>query len=457
MNTLIEFYMKYYIDEKVSNMKNAVSSGTGNILNKLMSLKEEVDKNLSDIKENENSIFKDLIPFNDIIRKGNEENKDNDLYDSELDYKNSRTKYNLSLGYKINLIIKNIKTLFFNSIKYMISENDIIVPFLKLLSEIDNTFKKKGSIKSRKVSILTSENSSQNIINTQSNNINTKISILSEDVFQLIIKQEKDKLKYRLCFIKDFAIKYVIIISKIFVKIFDNLDDWVIKSIQKENETQNEVVNLLKKKLKQIEKINVEMEIDSIEMDAFDKRNTSNISEKNIRPIDNSNLSTSGLYDKINIDFLKDDKFFNVQLKPKNINQTHNEEDEPNIYNDIAEEKEYEIIIPDKIKNSIDSSEFISDKNISSIEGENIRDKGFYFDLDKFFNIYKEIVAFEEEKNIISQHNFFESFIKYYIFNDNEESVKYEYNAISNNLKKLNIKQIMRLINLCKINLEKKK
>ena len=456
MNTLIEFYMKYYIDEKVSNMKNAVLSGTGNILNKLMSLKEEVDKNLSDIKENENSIFKDLIPFNDILKKGNEENKDNDLYDSELDYKNSRTKYNFSLGYKINLIIKNIKTLFFNSIKYMISENDIIVPFLKLLSEIDNTFKKKGSIKSRKVSILTSENSSQNIINTQSNNINTKISILSEDVFQIIIKQEKDKLKYRLCFIKDFAIKYVIIISKIFIKIFDNLDDWVIKSIQKENETQNEVVNLLKKKLKQIEKINVEMEIDSIEMDAFDKRNTSNISEKNIRPIDNSNLSTSGLYDKINIDFLKDDKFFNVQLKQKNINQTNKEDDEPNIYNDIAEEKEYEIVIPDKIKNNIDSSEFISDKNISSIEGENTRDKGFYFDLDKFFNIYKEIVAFEEEKNIISQHNFFESFIKYYIFNDNEESVKYEYNAISNNLKKLNIKQIMRLINLCKINLEKK-
>ena len=150
--------------------------------------------------------------------------------------------------------MKNIKTLFFNSIKYMISENDIIVPFLKLLSEIENTFRKKAQLKSKKTSVLASENSSQNILTTHPNNNNIK-SIVSEEFFQNMIKQEKDKLKYRLCFIKDFAIKYIIIISKMYLKIFQNADDWVIKSIQKENETQNEVINILKNKLKQIEKI----------------------------------------------------------------------------------------------------------------------------------------------------------------------------------------------------------
>ena len=98
----------------------------------------------------------------------------------------------------------------------------------------------------------------------------------------------------------------------------------------------------------------------------------------------------------------------------------------------------------------------MSEKSISSNEEEIIKEKDFYFDLNKFYYIYKEISSLEEEKNIISYNSFFESFIKYYIFNDDEESVKFEYNAIAHNLKKLNIKQIMRLINLCKLNFEKK-
>ena len=280
-------------------------------------------------------------------------------------------------------------------------------------------------------------------------------------MFQNIIKNEKDKLKYRLCFIKDFAIKYVIIISKIAIKIFDNADDWVIKSIQKENETQNEVISLLKNKLKQCEKINEEMEIDSIEMDAFDKRiddegrSNSSITEKNIRPIDNTSSILSGIYNKINIDCLKDDNFFDVEFEQINNNSII-KQSELSLYNEINEEKEYEIILPKKQRNYLSNYYIMSEKSISSNEEEIIKEKDFYFDLNKFYYIYKEISSLEEEKNIISYNSFFESFIKYYIFNDNEESVKFEYNAIAHNLKKLNIKQIMRLINLCKLNFEKK-
>ena len=335
----------------------------------------------------------------------------------------------------------------------MISENDIIVPFLKLLSEIDTSFRKKTQLKSKKTSVLTSENSSQNILTTHPNN-NIK-SIVSEDVFQNIIKQEKEKLKYRLCFIKDFAIKYIIIITKIFLKIFDNADEWVIKSIQKENETQNEVINILKNKLKQMEKINVEMEIDTIEMDAFDKIINNSVSDKNMGPIGNTSAFGSGIYNKLNIDFLNDDDFLDVKLEQINNKKT-NKKEELNLYNEISETKEYEIILPKMIGNYIGNSYIMSEKSISSVEEDITKDKNFYFDLDKFFNIYKEISSMEEEKNIISYNNFFESFIKYYIFNENEEIVKNEDNAIANNLKKLNVKQIMRLINLCKINFEKK-
>ena len=280
-------------------------------------------------------------------------------------------------------------------------------------------------------------------------------------MFQNIIKNEKDKLKYRLCFIKDFAIKYVLILSKIAIKIFDNADDWVIKSIQKENETQNEVISLLKNKLKKCEKINEEMEIDSIEMDAFDKRiddegrSNSSITEKNIRPIDNTSSILSGIYNKINIDCLKDDNFFDVEFEQINNNSII-KQSELSLYNEINEEKEYEIILPKKQRNYLSNYYIMSEKSISSNEEEIIKEKDFYFDLNKFYYIYKEISSLEEEKNIISYNSFFESFIKYYIFNDNEESVKFEYNAIAHNLKKLNIKQIMRLINLCKLNFEKK-
>ena len=455
INTLVEFYLKYFIDDKISNMKNSNISGPGNILSKLINLKEELDKSLLNIKQNSNPIFNDLISINEIIN--NNDSKRNTQ--SEFKGGNSLTKYNMNLLSKIKLIIKNIKILFFNCIKYMISENDIIIPFLKLLSEINTTFRKRTQLKTKKITTtLSNENSSQNLLNTQS--VNTK-SILSEDLFQNIIKNEKDKLKYRLCFIKDFAIKYVIIISKIAIKIFDNADDWVIKSIQKENETQNEVISLLKNKLKQCEKINEEMEIDSIEMDAFDKRiddegrSNSSITEKNIRPIDNTSSILSGIYNKINIDCLKDDNFFDVEFEQINNNSII-KQSELSLYNEINEEKEYEIILPKKQRNYLSNYYIMSEKSISSNEEEIIKEKDFYFDLNKFYYIYKEISSLEEEKNIISYNSFFESFIKYYIFNDNEESVKFEYNAIAHNLKKLNIKQIMRLINLCKLNFEKK-
>jgi hypothetical protein len=68
-----------------------------------------------------------------------------------------------------------------------------------------------------------------------------------------------------LIFIKDFAIKYMVIISKTSLKIFNNSDDWIIKSVHKENEIQNEVINLLKNKLQNMEKIDEDLDIDTIE------------------------------------------------------------------------------------------------------------------------------------------------------------------------------------------------
>ena len=465
INTLIDFYMKFFINDKITSFKssnNITNIRNSNTQNILQQLKEEVSANLENINKNkENLIFNDLIPFDEILEKENDknnENMNNNIYNFAYLEKQNQTKYNLSLNKKINLLTKNVKILFFNCIKCMISENDIIVPFLKLLSEINNSYKKKITFKAKKTMVINNDNSPKNNVNEQIINTN---SIISEEVLQNIIKNEKNKLKYRLCFIKDFAIKYMIIISKISLKIFNNADEWVIRSIHKENETQNEVINILKAKLNQIERIDEEIEINSIEMDAFEKKiddeekNSSKISDIKIKPIDNTSVISLGIYNKINIDFLVNDNFFDIQLNQIDKNQSI-EINKQTLNEYINEIKEYEVSIPKTIGNYIGNYCMTSEKSNISNEEELIKEEDFYYDIEKLFDIYKEISSYEEEKNIISYNNLFETFIKPYLINNNEKKIKGEYNAISNNLKKLNIKQILRLIEICKLNFERK-
>ena len=453
INSLIEFYIHYFINDKIANIKSS----------KLTNLKEELNENLSkiNIESNENIIFKDLISTEEILKN---ENEINDL-DNNLNDINNKTEYSFSLNKKINSLIKNINNLFCNSIKLIISENDPIISFLKLLSEINNFFKKKMTYKSKKTTVFTSDILTQNSLSIQTNN---EKSIISSEILQQIIKNEKNKLKYRLCFIKSFAIKYIIIITKIALKIFKNADEWVVKSVSKENEAQNEVINILKTKLNNIEKIDEDMEINTIEMDAFENRinvqekhnnnNQSNnmISDLRVSPIDNTSVINSGMYNKINIDILLTDNFFDIKLKPIEIKENIPNKEIENIYDYINTIKDYELIIPKFSFINNNSIYLMSERSNLSNEEDLIKEEDFYYDIEKFFDLYQEISEFEEETNIISYNIFFETFIKNYIINDNEEIVKNEYNAIPNYLKKINIKQIFRLINLCTINIERK-
>ena len=434
INALIGFYMKYFLNEKIATMKISNSLGIGNNQNKLIKLKDEINQNLdkANNEEEQNIIFKDLLPVEEILKNEFEKNKVDINNINDFNDINNTTEYTFSLNKKINSLIINIHTLFFNSIKLMMSKNEQIIAFLKLLSEIYNTFKKKISNKSKKIAILTSDILTSNNSNIQSNN---EKSIISQELFQTIIKNEKSKLKYRLYFIKNFAIKYMIIISKIALNIFKNCDEWVIKSISKENESQNEVINLLKTKLNNIEKIDEEIEIDCIEMDSFEKRiddkekfnnnNNSNIiNDLRLYPIDNTSVINSGIYNKINIDFLVNDNFFDIKLIPIEKNGHNFNSKNENIYENINEIKDYEIIIPRFSYNYNNNNYLMSEKSNVSNEEEVIKEEDFYYDVEKFFDIYKEISEFEEEKNIINYNIFFENFIKYYIINDHEEADK---------------------------------
>ena len=133
--------------------------------------------------------------------------------------------------------------------------------------------------------------------------------------------------------------------------------------------------------------------------------------------------------------------------------------------------KNYKIIIPKNMSNCISSE--LSERSQATNEEEIIREEEFYFDINKFYEIFKKIKKFEIEKNIVSYDNFYEAFIKKYIIynkepnqnpknnqlNNNEEdnkSKKNNLNAISFILKKINSKQIKRMMSFYQIHIEKK-
>ena len=475
INSLIEFYTRNFINDQFVNIRTSNMSA----FSRFSKLKEELNKSLENNNLDINLITSDLISIEDILKKDDfiygidiENNKNiNNIEQNEVNYKYySYTKYTSSLNHKINLLTKNINKLFFNAIKVMMQQNQKIVPFIKLLSEFNSALKKKIPLKTKKTVVFANNinNNNNNEISPQNNQINKEKNVLSEEIFKNIITNEKNNFKYRLIFIKDFAIKYMVIISKTSLKIFNNSDDWIIKSVHKENEIQNEVINLLKNKLQNMEKIDEDLDIDTIEMDSFERiiedteKNDTKINDTvKIRPIDNTSVISNAMYNKVNVDFLINDNFFDIKLEQihKNENKKNNENtkikdnnNKQNIYDYINDIKDYNLILP-KVSNNYVGNYMMSEK--SNFE-EEISMEEFYYDIDKLFYIYKEMTAFEEDKDIINYDIFFELFVKKYIVNDNEEKITNEYNGIANILKKLSIKQIKRLISFCKLNIEQK-
>ena len=493
LNIIVDFYIKNVLDERISFIKKNISSTSNHNINEIIELRNKINDYFQNKKYKEDFIFNDLISINDLF---NEEKKilDNNVNidtniisnnENEPNIIDNRTKYTIFSDNIISVLIKNINTLFFNSIHLIINQNEKIIPFLKILTEINNIINRKPKTKAKKSQILVNETFSSNssIFNNISKENNT---IISEENIKKIIQNEKNKYKYRLCFIKSFSTKFILIISQINQNIFHNVDDWIIKSINMENDAQNEIINLLKNKLEEKQLIDEESEINTIEMDCFEKiieeddRSNKSIDLK-LKPIDNSSVMNSvRFYNKINIDFLMKDNFFDIKFeqdldkKEKNENEEKNEKKEENkekiIYN-MDDIKNYKIIIPKNMSNCISSE--LSERSKATNEEEIIKEEEFYYDINKFYEIFKKIKKFEIEKNIVSYDNFYEAFIKKYIIynkepnqnpknkelNNNEENNKSKINnlnAISFILKKINSKQIKRMISFYQIHIEKK-
>ena len=487
INIILDFYIKNFLDERISLLKKNIANNTNNNLNEISRLRNKINEYFGNKKIKEDYIFNNLISISETFEKEKQKLDNNDIDNNDTeDIKTDRTKYNIFSDNILTILLKNINTLFTNSIRLLLNQNEKILPFTQILTEINNV-NKKPKVKNKKSQVLINEtlSSSSSNVNylSQKDNI-----IISEENIKKIIKNEKIKYKYRICFIKSFSTKFILIISQLSQNIFHNADEWIIKSINLENDAQNEVINLLKNKLEDKKIIDEENEINSIEMDCFEKiieeDDKSNKSiEIKMRPIDNSSVINSNrVYNKINIDFLIKDNFFDIKFEQNEKKETidKKEEKNENIIDNINDDiKQYKVFIPKNNSNCISSNE-LSERSQMTNEEEKIKEEEYYYDINKFNEIYKTIKKFEIQNNIVSYDVFFEAFIKKYIIsnhkqlnnnkkssyieiifeNNSEASNKEENNSIILDdfpiiLKKMNYKQIKRLISFYQIHIDK--
>ena len=288
-------------------------------------------------------------------------------------------------------ILSNINIMFDNSIKIVFSFDKIIS---KLIEEIKYFVMLSSKKAMKKKSVKLGPGS-----NNTSMSQGTSPQSLPEKILQ-IFQNENNKYKYRILYLKYFSKKYISIITQTAQDIYNNLDQWIVTSVSMQNDALNSVIAVFRSKLNEHQLIDEKNDIDIIEMDEFEKIGNDNLEEKNddieLKPIDNNSVIGMRVYNKLNIDYLIKDSFMDIKV------------DETN--------KDVKIILPNE-------------------SGDiQLNENDFYYDLNRFNEIYLKVKKYEIEQNIISKDLFYEIFFKQYCIDKyNEYQIdekKEKYNEI---------------------------
>ena len=366
--------------------------------------------------------------------------------------KNGDAKLNISLNEVTNIILKNLELIFKNSIKMLFIYNDelsnIFGRVRKLVYANFSVTKKPIRIKKQKRKESENQMLNISIMNDSTTNQENDPGYSHIKKIKKIFLDEKDKYKFRICFIKNFAEKYIQIMKSTAENIFENLDDWIIKSVSLQNESLNYIIQILKNYLfKEKKLIEQEKDIDYIELDEFEKiiddgsenknkssiLNNSEIGNSNIigswmeksndndiklKPFDNSSIINNRIYNKINLNYLIAENFLDTKIEEQYDIKNKKKHLEPKI----------KIIPPSPIYNhctsennlgNISSTELNADKstmiNNKTYKNKNMNDSEFYFDIEKFIFLYKLIKKYEVEDGYINKDVFFSIFVRQYL------------------------------------------
>ena len=400
--------------------------------------------------------------------------------------KKNDAKVDITLEEVIDIISHNIEIIFKNSIKMLFNYHNQLTNIFKKIKRLNNEnfdlFKKsvrfhKKNRKNSEKKIFSSK-TMNNLLNGKDND-NDNNNYSQENYIKNMFLEEKNKFKFRLCFIKSFSLKYIQIIKSTAEKVFDNMDEWIIKNVTLQSESLNYLIHILKNFLFYEKKlIDQENDIDYIELDEFEKiiddigdndkklnkinknNNSSNISEIgissningsissvendiNLKPFDNSSVINNRIYNRINLNFLILDNFIETKIEKLY--------DKENIKNGIKPKIK---IIPPNYKYILNNSEFNKENNsFSEIKGEqsiisntrtfkrisnDLNKNEFYFDIEKFKYLYKLVKKYEVEDGYINKDVFFEIFIRQFLISKKNNSKKnkndFEYSYDKNNI-----------------------
>jgi hypothetical protein len=293
---------------------------------------------------------------------------------------------------------------------------------------------------------------------------------MQEEAIKNIFLNEKNKYKFRICYIKSFAIKYIHIMKCSTENIFNNMDEWIVINVALQNESLNYLIKSLKQFLADKKSIDQKNDIDCIELDEFEKviddeeynnnnsniksfnNNCSNISNYNgsshevkLKPFDNSSIiNMNRIYNKVKLEYLINDNFIDTKIEEifDNKASKNKHKKKIKIIPSYGEELGIENNNTKKNLNNEDlnsSSGILKSKII-------LNDTDFYFDLEKFKFIYKFIKKYEIEDGFINKDIFFLIFIKQYLLfkkrvipqnnikDDEEENITIEQKKNINNL-----------------------
>ena len=367
-NELVKFY---------NNIKNIFLVETEKFILMIDSIFNLFNVKKDKVQNNEEVYTKEIIlenifPIKNVLNLNKNKNT--------IDENNLNSNIPKALNDLISNILKNIELFFINGMKLLYKQQNKTENLIKLTKEVLMQSIKKGGRRKNKNS-NESFSSSQMMISMNGTKGNDLFE--QEEKIRKIFQNEKNKYKYKLNFLKIFCKKYLNIIHLTTENIYNNVDGWVIKSVSLQNNALNLVIQKIKGLLNNKKLINEKEDIQPIEMDAFETEeknyNDENKNDIIIKPIDDKSIETNSVYFKLNIDYLLNDNFINMKIENTK---------------------------------SIDNS-------------NNVEETDFYFDINKYFYCFKYIKNFEIEENVIGQNIFYEIFFKQFLLNKyNEINIK---------------------------------
>ena len=372
---------------------------------------------------------------NDILQSKDENQKMNDSHISEVSEEEEDMNTTKYMNKIISKISTNVDLFYVNGIKLVYNLQNKTENLIKLIKEaIMQTFKKP---KRKRLNSNANEsfNSSQMV-----SMIGTARGIepfAYEEKIRKMFQNEKNKYKYRIYYLKEFCNKYINMIFKTTTNIYNNADGWIVQSVSLQNNALNTIIGKIRELLNDKKLIDEKVDIEPIEMDAFEvenninnnngENNPENENENNeeevlVKPIDDKSIVSNTVYYKLNIDYLLKDDFINSKIEEIKKSEEDTKEKKDEIINDKQEE----------IKDDNKSENINASINMKEAKENEFK---YYYDINNFYYIYTMIKRFEIKENTISQDILNQMFFRQYVlnvYNDLNEGNKTEDNNKEN-------------------------